>query len=121
MSDNFPKILRLSSSFRVNLCVLINLRFEFSRSLSDRRASATSDDLFSYLVAVPVFGIPIPDPRGLDDPSSAPNAVSTWCGSGSNGIICVMDGISETVMKAARMPGVSAKQMEENELVKMNI
>ena len=54
-----------------------------------------------------------------DDASSALKAVSTWC-SNADSIICTIDGIEESVMKAARAPGVSAKQMEETELIKMN-
>ena len=55
----------------------------------------------------------------MDDPSSALKAVSTWCSS-ANGIICTVDGIEEAVVRAARQPGVGAKQMEQQELDKVN-
>lgn len=54
-----------------------------------------------------------------DDPSSALKAVSTWC-SNASGIICTLDGVDEAVIRASRRPGVSAKQTEASELMKIN-
>jgi hypothetical protein len=54
-----------------------------------------------------------------DDSSSAFGAVSTWC-SDANGVICTVDGIEESVMRAAREPGVSGNQLEASELAKTN-
>lgn len=51
-----------------------------------------------------------------DDSSSALSAVSTWCGSNVDGIICVYDGVDESITAANNVPG--AKPMDGGEVFK---
>jgi len=51
-----------------------------------------------------------------DDSASALSAVSTWCGSNLDGIICVYDGVEESITAANNVPG--AKPMDGGEVFK---